>query len=349
MSIRNWLEAQRASVDQQLAQHERSPAVRFTRNFLEDDPDGLASMLAFAALFSLMPILATTFLVVTTLLGIAAIESEILELIADDVPPAIAEAVSSLVNAGIGNRTLVGLMTLATFILGGTRLYTAMDRACAIVFRAPRRSKVRRRIFTLIAMPLIPLLLLAATVVAVAATSILTLPFERLFDVHPSNEQTALIYLSSFLLAFSLFFLAYWHIPVRNPGARAAAEAGAVTAVLIVLLAQFFPLYIRLTGGYNIYGGIFGFVLLLMFWLYLVGHIFVIGAEIAAYRSGIRVPAPSQGTTLPLDLTASDSFGSSGPQLEVEQRHADDANRIEEGEQQAADVVHETERAGRDQ
>src|SRR5262245_53499838 len=43
---------------------------RLVNNYLEDDADGLASMLAYAALFSLMPILTVTFLVIITLLQV---------------------------------------------------------------------------------------------------------------------------------------------------------------------------------------------------------------------------------------------------------------------------------------
>ena len=56
----------------------------------------------------------------------------------------------------------------------------------------------------------------------------------------------------------------------------------------MVALAQCFPLYVEITGGYNMYGSMFAFVLLLLLWLYLVGQIFVIGAEVAAFRSGRR-------------------------------------------------------------
>ena len=97
-----------------------------------------------------------------------------------------------------------------------------------------------------------------------------------------------MIYLTAFLLAFSMLFLSYWRIPVKGPGARYAAEAAAVTAVLVVLLAQLFPIFMSFTGGYNVYGSVFAFSLLILLWLYCIGHIFVIGAEISAYRSGRR-------------------------------------------------------------
>jgi membrane protein len=261
---------------------------KLVANYLEDDVDGLAARLAYAAMFSLMPILTVTFLVITTLLEVQRINNAILEHIASDIPPGVESSISGLVNTGENDRTILAIMTFVTFILGGNRLYSGMDRGCAKVFRTPRRTMVKRKLFTLLMMTLIPVLLLAATVVAVIATALVTLPVEKLFDIEPSHEQTFLLYLSSFLLAFLLMVLAYWRIPAESPGLRYASEAAALTALLVVLLAQFFPLYIRITGGYSVYGSLFAFVLLLLLWLYFIGQIFVIGAEIAAFRSGHR-------------------------------------------------------------
>jgi membrane protein len=263
-------------------------AGRLVRNYLEDDADGLASMLAYAAMFSLLPILTVTFLVVTLMLRITSIHNEALDQIAADVPDSVREVSESMFSLTSDNQLLLGVIAIFTLLLGGGRLYNAMDRTCAHVFRAPKRSTVTRRLLTLVMMPLIPLLLLAATVVSATATALIALPLERLVDIHTSIEQAALAFLTSFLLAFSMLFLAYWRIPTRSPGARHAAEAAAVTAVLVVILAQFFPLYIELFAGGSLSGGVFAFSLLILLWLYLIGQIFVIGAEIAAFRSGYR-------------------------------------------------------------
>ena len=110
---------------------------------------------------------------------------------------------------------------------------------------------------------------------------------------------------SAIVLFFGLMLAAYWWIPEHGPGLRYAAEGAAVGAVLMVVLAQGFPLYIELTGGYSLYGSLFAFILLLLFWLYLVGQIFVIGAEVAAIRSGCR-HEPVKQPGAPVQLTDRD-------------------------------------------
>ena len=63
-------------------------------------------------------------------------------------------------------------------------------------------------------------------------------------------------------------------------------------ATMFVGLSQLFPLYLRLTGGFGVFGGVFALALVLMLWLYLLGQIIVIGAEVNALAGGRRdIPA----------------------------------------------------------
>lgn len=278
-------------VEVRLTRYRRHWAVTLARNYMDDDADGLASAIAFAGMFSLMPILIVTFMLVTLLLRFGTVETYLSGVFADDIPPFIAERVEAVVAAGTNSATSLGLVALGTLLLGGGKLYGAIDRACARIFRTERQGFARRKLFALLMMPLIPLLVLAATIVSAIATAALTLPIERILDREPSRELSLLGFLPAFLLSFALMLLAYWWIPGQGPGLRHAAEGAAVAAVLMVLLAQFFPLYIQLTDGFSLYGSLFAFVLVLMLWLYLVGQVFVIGAEIAAFRSGRQAPA----------------------------------------------------------
>ncbi|HEX5165293.1 MAG TPA: YihY/virulence factor BrkB family protein [Thermomicrobiales bacterium] len=271
-----------------LHRYRQSWAVTLVRNYLDDDADGLASIIAFAAMFSMMPILVVTFLLLTLVLQINVIRDSLSGVLADEIPPAIAAPVEAIVQSGSGNLASLGIVTVVAFFLGGTKLYSAIDRACARIFQTDRQRYAKRRLFALLMMPMIPTLLLIATSLSVIATAALALPIEEVVEVQPSTLESVLGYLLSYLVSFGLMLMAYWRIPERGPGLRCSVEGAAVGALLIVVLAQSFPLYVQLTGGYNLYGSMFAFVLLLLLWLYLVGQIFVIGAEVAAFRSGCR-------------------------------------------------------------
>ncbi len=267
--------------------------VVLVRNYLDDDADGLASIIAFAAMFSLMPILVITFLVSTLFLQINVVKDALPGVLADDIPPAIAEPVEQIVGSGADNLTSLGIVAIITFLFGGTKLYTAIDRACARIFRVERQPYAKRRLFALLMMPMIPALLLIATLLSAVATAALVLPIEEVTEINPTTLESFIGYLLSFMVSFGLMLVAYWWIPEHGPGLRYSAEGAVVGAVLMVLLAQGFPLYVELTGGYNLYGSMLAFVLLLLLWLYLVGQVFVIGAEVAAFRAGYREDLPN--------------------------------------------------------
>jgi membrane protein len=262
--------------------------VALVRNYLDDDADGLASIIAFAAMFSLMPILVVTFLFITLILQINVVKDALPGVLADDIPPSIAEPIKAIVGSGADNLASLGLVTIITFLFGGSKLYAAIDRACARIFNAHRQPYAKRRLFALLMMPLIPLLLLTATLLSAIATAALALPIEEVTEINPTRLESFIGYLLSFTVSFGLLLVAYWWIPESGPGLRYSAEGAAVGAVLMIVLAQCFPLYVELTGGYSLYGSLLAFVLLLLLWLYLVGQIFVIGAEVAAFRSGCR-------------------------------------------------------------
>jgi uncharacterized BrkB/YihY/UPF0761 family membrane protein len=80
-----------------------------------------------------------------------------------------------------------------------------------------------------------------------------------------------------------LFVLLYRVLPnKRQAWPRALPGALLATALLLVIL-QVFPLYLTFFGqGFEVYA-VFGIFLLLMFWLYLLGLVLVLGAELNAF------------------------------------------------------------------
>lgn len=269
-------------------------AVAIARNYVDDDADGLASMIAFAALFSLMPVLIVTFLLVALVTRVAFIQSMFPAVIADDLPPNFREYIAPMVESAADNVVGLGVIAVFSILLGGGKFYGGIDRACAQIFRTPRQPFVKRTLSAIVMMPLIPALLVATTAMSLAATETLLFPVERFIAVKPASEAVIIGYLSSFALIFGLMLLAYRLIPTTPPPWRHAAVGAAVAAVLMESISQLFPIYLTFTGGFGLYESLLPFVLLVMFWLYVVGQIIVIGAEIVAYRSGRRPAQPRQ-------------------------------------------------------
>jgi uncharacterized BrkB/YihY/UPF0761 family membrane protein len=87
-----------------------------------------------------------------------------------------------------------------------------------------------------------------------------------------------------------VFLLLYRLLPNDNQGWRDVMPGTLLSSVLLLVVSQVFPLYVRLFPPNHAYA-VFGVFLVFTFWLYLDGFVFVLGAELNAFLYGSRVPA----------------------------------------------------------
>ena len=256
--------------------------------YLEDDADEMASTIAYSMLFSLMPILMLTALTVSLVTQLSDLHTTVTGWFVEDVPDEIAGPVEALVDFAAGNAATLGIATLFTLLYGGSKLYNALDRAFARIMHTPRRDYLRRKVYAICVSPLIATLWVLATLCSTVVTTLLTSVADDVFSRRPNLQTVLAANLASLVLCFGSILLAYWLIPQGGPSLRQAVPGAFTAAVLFGLLAQVFPIYLELSSGYSLYGSVMGFVLIFVFWLYLVGQIVVIGAEVTAYRAGVR-------------------------------------------------------------
>jgi membrane protein len=83
------------------------------------------------------------------------------------------------------------------------------------------------------------------------------------------------------LIAAAFFFaMLYRIIPNAGQTIRDVWPGTLTAAVLFVVMAQVFPLYIRLVGGANRYGKAFVLVTLLVAWFYALAHLILFGTHV---------------------------------------------------------------------
>jgi membrane protein len=193
-----------------------------------------------------------------------------------------------VVNESADNFLGFGLVTLAILLYGASRMYTGLDRTLAVVFRTNRHSYMEQKLHALAIAPLLAGTLLASTLIASVTTAIFDSSIGQYFDIDASIQERFVAYGIAVSILVVMLSIAYDRIPERRPGLRHVLVGAVPAAFAVVALSQIFPIYIRITGGYSIYGSLLGFSLVFMLWLYLLGQIFVIGAEIIALRAGLR-------------------------------------------------------------
>lgn len=179
-------------------------------------------------------------------------------------------------------------------VVSGSRLFVALENVFAVVFRVDVRPLIKQNIMAILMM----LLFLVLAPLSFFAASI---PSAALSLVLPAGAQrngfvlTLEGFAGGLVVAFIMFAAIYFVVPNRKlhwastwPGALAAS-------VLLNLYETLFPIYQSVFLKNAGYGSVAGLAVVILIFLYYIGFITLLGAEINAWVSGLR----PLGATLP--------------------------------------------------
>jgi len=212
------------------------------------------------------------------------------------------EAVRAVLAARQQTPWLAGF-SLVGFAWVGANFVSSLARGMNRIYGVPNRRFVhqRGRDFFLV---LIFAVLFIGT--SVAATLPAFFVGRQEFNVFFENVAFAsgLVQLASYgvsiVAATGLFLVIYRLLPNAGQRLRDIWPGTLVAALLLVLLLQVFPLYIRLVGGANRFGQFFGFVPLLVVWFSVLAHLLLFGAYVnASFRSHCRRRGEIGGVAVP--------------------------------------------------
>lgn len=267
---------------------------RLITNFVNDDADGMATHIAFNAVFSLLPIL----MVIVTLAGFIARQlgrrSLIQEWLVEVLPEELVQPMLDFIYSTQAGAAQLGLVSAVLVLYGGNRLFNSLDRAFARIYRTERRQYFLRKVVAVLMMPILGLLIITAIVIATATTVLLTIPANFLFSTNSTHSATIAGYLIALLVTSTITTLLYVFLPAVPKRFRQALPGILIVTPSMLLLTQLFPVYIYLVDGYSMYGRVFAFMFFLLIWLYLQAQLIILGAEINALRAGYRPLRPDQ-------------------------------------------------------
>ncbi len=184
------------------------------------------------------------------------------------------------------------VIAIVTALFAGSRLFVALENCFCVIYRLRNRSFIPQN---LVAIGMTVLYALLAPVAFIASSEFSSLV--RL--ITPSSSEppgNAISYLGGLaagvLAAFILFFAMYLIVPSRHQSWRVAwrvAWRGALVAsVLLNLYQQLFPLYQRYFMKNAGYGSVVGLAIVAIVFLYYIGFISLLGAEINTWAEGMR-------------------------------------------------------------
>jgi membrane protein len=262
-----------------LAAFQQSRAGQFVKKAMDDRVPNLGVLLAWGTLNTLFPLV----------LGMLAISGFVLrdpqrldQLTGALVSVAPGQAASTLRDILTTTRDSAGaasIISLLLLLFSGSNFFANMQMVFNLAYHLEDRNFILQRVVALIMLLIATALLLISTTAYGLGNLIGSLPIG--VPVGPVLGRVV-GWSISILSAFALFMLLYKILPNKAQGWRQTMPGAVLATVLFFLILQIFPLYLAIFPPNQAYAA-FGVFLLLMFWVYLLGIVLVLGAELNAF------------------------------------------------------------------
>jgi membrane protein len=246
------------------------------RNFFRDRCTHLAAMVAYYALLSLLPLLAIA-LAIIGWFGRPDDSSTLIHELERIFPGTSVANLVEIVQRLRQNATALGVIGGASLVWTSLGFLSALESALNIIYGVPNRPFVRQKLFVFALVGAGLTLVLLSLVAATATQTFLDEHAARLLQSQAWRVSSALVLSTAISLGFT--FAVYRLLPNTPITGREALPGAAVATVLLQLSFAVLPIYLNVASTLPALKA-FGGIVLLLTWLYLMGNIVMLGAEI---------------------------------------------------------------------
>jgi membrane protein len=257
---------------------------RFWRKAYDDNLTGMAAMVAYNLILSVIPLALVGLFVAGRILESEDIEASVVE----DLQRLFPDAADSTLLDGLRrvreSSTTVGIVAVVAATWFSASFWGALDTAFCRIYHRECRSWVRQKLFGL-GMLVVVLVFFVASVSIPALQGFVVRGTEDLpFGL---GNVRGLIYgitlVGGLLLLFAVLCLVYWRVP-RGPIPWRCIWPGAVGALIAMAIVDYaFPLYLANVTSLRV-GTSFVFVLIVLVWFYALALILLAGAVVNELR-----------------------------------------------------------------
>jgi membrane protein len=252
----------------------RDAAFRFSR----DGCAFLAQSIAFNALFALFPLMVLVVSGATLFLPYA--ERRTL-LFFDTFAPTLHDYVATNLQTYMYSRGITSAIALLVLIWLGKNLFMGLAYALDRALNVPKaRPLVHNLLLSFVMLPVIGLLL----VVAIALPVLLSITVRATGFAEGAQLFHFLVYVLSIALVFAVTLLLYRLLPNRTVSWGFSVRGACVVSIAWPIVQYGFAQYVGHVDFTRVYGALSA-PLVLLFWFYCIGSIFLYGAEYAAVLS----------------------------------------------------------------
>jgi membrane protein len=258
---------------------------RFVRKAYGDNITGLAAMVAYNLLLSILPLALLALFIAGQVLGSGSLEQSVLSDLRRLFPNTARSTLTDLLHGLERNSTSLGIVALVTGVWFGSSFWGALDTAFCRIYDVRCRTWVQQKRFAF-AMLAVVLLFMAATIVVPVVQSFLLAGKENLpFGL---DRVGGLVYVATLVLGllalFAILCLIYRAVPNTTVPWRAIWPGAAATTVAIAVVDYGFPLYLSNVSTIANFGTTFAFIAILLVWFYVLAIIILGGAIVNALR-----------------------------------------------------------------
>jgi membrane protein len=254
------------------------------RGYQHANAGDLAAAIAYNALVALIPTLLLTLSVAGLFFRLDEVFETTVYTSFWGLPDSAAgDAIKTVLTARRSSSWL-GVVSLAGFAWTGTAFVGCLSRAMNRIYGVPGcgyMCEKRRGFFVIIGFAaLFTLSLVASTVPTLFVRQDLPRYFET-WALAGARYQV-LGYVLAFIATALLFGMLYRVVPNAGQHLGDVWPGTLTAATIFVAMAQVFPIYIRVLGGFNRYGAAFGLLSLLVAWFWLLAHVLLFGTYVNA-------------------------------------------------------------------
>lgn len=238
-----------------------------------------AGVLAFQALFSIIPMLALAYFIFALSGKFDEVLADVEAFAVSNLAPAVGDQVVEYLHS-IQSRVspgAIGVFGVLGFFWAGISMISKTEQTLNGIWGLRRSRSLRQRLWLYAIVVVVAPVVLGASL---AITSFFASQVKGISTIHLGVGW--LLALSPLALSTVFFALVFWTLPYTEVSRRAAFKAGFITALVLEGLKQAFAFYAAWSVGNSIYGSLAALPILFL-WLSLGATVFLLGAELCYF------------------------------------------------------------------
>lgn len=257
-----------------------------------------AGGISFSLFLGIIPFILLIFSLLGSIFDQSIIEEQIINLLDQAIPyPAYAAYIQKIIISRLPQvieyKTSAFYMGIIGLIFTSTWIFSSVRTILNQIFDVKVERGFIYGLIRDIMMVLLLLVLVSFSTFIIPAVNIIyeltkNTMFIQSFDF--GQVWNTVVYVSSIILLFGLFFALYYLIPYEKLGKKVAAMSAFWTTFLWEVVRIFFGYYINNILRTNPFYGAFILIIAVLFWVYYSACLFIIGAEIGQlYRERLQI------------------------------------------------------------